>query len=93
MARIPVHSVQTAPEPSRDALEALETKFGKVLDIHGEMAHSPAVLQAYAAVQQVIAERATFDSATREAIALVVADVTGCDYCQAAHTAAAGAPG
>lgn len=46
-----------------------------VLNIHGGMAHSPVVLQAYAAVQQVIAEQGTFDPATREAIALVVGTV------------------
>jgi len=57
-----------------------------VLNIHGGMAHSPVVLQAYAAVQQVIAEQGTFDPATREAIALVVGTVDRCEYCQAAHT-------
>jgi hypothetical protein len=45
MTRIPVHSVDSAPE-GRDALKALEAKFGKVLNIHGAMAHSPAVLEA-----------------------------------------------
>nr|MBA3411759.1 carboxymuconolactone decarboxylase family protein [Geodermatophilaceae bacterium] len=87
MRRIPVHTVASAPEPSRDALKALEAKFGKVLNIHGGMAHSAVVLQAYAAVQQVIAEQGTFDPATREAIALVVGTVDRCEYCQAAHTA------
>ncbi len=58
-----------------------------VLNIHGGMAHSPVMLQAYAAVQQVIAEQGTFDPATREAIALVVGTVDRCEYCQAAHTA------
>ena len=56
MPRIPVHTLESAPEDSRDALKALDAKFGKVLNIHGEMAHSPVVLQAYVALQQVIAE-------------------------------------
>ncbi len=89
MARIPVHTVDSAPEPSRDALKGLEAKFGKVLNIHGEMAHSPVVLNAYAAIQQVIAEQGTFDAATQQAIALVVATVDRCEYCQAAHTGGA----
>ncbi|MGA8210091.1 MAG: carboxymuconolactone decarboxylase family protein [Nocardioidaceae bacterium] len=87
MPRIPVHSVETAPEPSRDALKALEARFGKVLNIHGEMAHSPVVLQAYVAIQSVVADYGSFDGATREAIALAVANADDCDYCQAAHTA------
>ncbi len=45
------------------------------------------MLQAYAAVQQVIAEQGTFHPATREAIGLVVGTVDRCEYCQAAHTA------
>ena len=72
MPRIPVHSVADTPEQSRDELKALETKFGKVLNIHGEMAHSPVVLQGYVALQRVIGDYGTFDAATREAIALVV---------------------
>ncbi len=86
MARVPVHTVESAPEHSRDALKALQAQFGKVLNIHGEMAHAPVVLQAYVALQQVIGDYGTFDAATREAIALVVGNVDRCGYCQSAHT-------
>jgi AhpD family alkylhydroperoxidase len=93
MPRIPVHTVHSAPEQSRDPLKALEAKFGKVLNIHGEMAHAPVVLQSYAALQQVIADYGTFDARTREAIALTVGNVDGCAYCQSAHTMAGKAAG
>lgn len=86
MPRIPVHTVDTAPAASRDALKALESKYGKVLNIHGEMAHSPSVLHAYVALQDVLREHATIDARTREAIALAVGNQDDCDYCQAAHT-------
>jgi AhpD family alkylhydroperoxidase len=89
MTRVPVHTVENAPEQSRDALKALEAKFGKVLNIHGAMAHSPVALQGYVALQQVIGDYGTFDAATREAIALVVGNVDGCSYCQSAHTLSA----
>ena len=89
MPRIPVHTVTDAPEDSRDALKALEVKFGKVLNIHGEMAHAPVVVQGYSALQRAIADFGTFDPATREAIALAVGKVDGCDYCQSAHTLSA----
>ncbi|MPY81250.1 MAG: carboxymuconolactone decarboxylase family protein [Actinophytocola sp.] len=88
MARIPVYDVAGAPAASRDRLAALEERHGKVLNIHGEMAHSPAVIAAYAGVQDAIAAHGTLDASTREAIALAVAAADGCDYCQAAHTAA-----
>jgi len=71
----------------------LEARFGSVLNIHGEMAHSPAMLNGYAALQGAIREHGTFDPATREAIALAVAAVDDCSYCQAAHTVAGRAAG
>ena len=80
-------------ENSRDQLKALEAKFGKVLNIHGEMAHSPVVLQSYVALQSVIADYSSYDARTREAIALAVGNVDDCSYCQAAHTGGGKAAG
>ncbi len=44
-------------------------------------------------MQQVITDHGTFDHRTREAIALAVANVDRCGYCQSAHTMAAKAAG
>lgn len=93
MPRIPVHTLDSVPENSRDQLKVLEAKFGKVLNIHGEMAHSPAVLQSYVALQSVIADYSSYDARTREAIALAVGNVDDCSYCQAAHTGGGKAAG
>lgn len=93
MQRIPGHTVDSAPEASRDNLKSLEAQFGKVLNVHGAMAHSPVVLDAYAALQHSIGEHGTFDGKTREAVALVAAAVDQCSYCQAAHTAGGKAAG
>jgi AhpD family alkylhydroperoxidase len=93
MARIPLHTVDSAPEGSRDTLKQLEAKYGKVLNIHGAMAHAPAVLETYAAIQQVLQENGALDARTREVIALAVANVDRCEYCQAAHTLAGKAAG
>lgn len=93
MPRIPVHTIDSAPEESREALKALAARMGKVLNIHGEMAHSPIVLAAYSGIAKAIAKHGTFDARTREAIALAVGAVDSCDYCQSAHTIAATAAG
>lgn len=93
MPRIPVHTLESAPENSRDVLKALEAKVGKVLNIYGEMAHSPVVIQAYGALQEAIGDYGTFDARTKEAIALAVANVDECGYCQSAHTLGAKAAG
>jgi AhpD family alkylhydroperoxidase len=89
MPRIPVHSVDDAPAASREALQQLKAQVGKVLNIYGEMAHSPVVLAAYIGIQQAIAEHGSFDARTREAIALAVGAVDNCGYCQSAHTGGA----
>lgn len=52
-------------------------KFGKVLNLYGAVAHSPVVLDAYVALQHGIVEHGTFDGKTQQAIALLVAAVTG----------------
>lgn len=93
MPRIPVHTVDSAPEQSRDALKQLESKYGKVLNIHGEMAHSPAVLHSYVALQDVFREHALIDARAREAIALAVGNQDECSYCQSAHTGGGKAAG
>ncbi len=93
MPRIPVHTTDTAPEASRDALKQLEAKYGKVLNIHGGMAHSPAVLHSYVALQDVIREHASLDARAREAIALAVGNEDECTYCQSAHTGGGKAAG
>ncbi|ASU84263.1 alkylhydroperoxidase [Nocardiopsis gilva YIM 90087] len=93
MPRIPVHTVDNAPEAARETLRALEKKFGMVLNIHGEMAHAPIVLAAYHGINQAIADHGSFDARTREAIALTVGAANDCAYCQSAHTAAGRAAG
>ena len=93
MTRVPVHTVDSAPEASRDTLKGLQAKFGKVLAIHGAMAHSPVVLEAYASLQRSLQDLGSLDGRTREAIALTVAEIDRCTYCQAAHTISGKAAG
>ncbi len=69
MPRVPVHDLDSAPKASRDLLAALKERYGKVLNIYGEMAHAPVVLAAYTGIQAAIAEHGSFDARTREAIA------------------------
>lgn len=93
MPRIPVHTVDSAPAAGEKTLRNLEKRFGRVLNIHGGMAHSPVVLETYAAINATVAEHGTFDARTREAIALAVGAVDQCAYCQSAHTLSAKAAG
>ncbi|NUS01260.1 MAG: carboxymuconolactone decarboxylase family protein [Nonomuraea sp.] len=94
MSRIPVHTVDSAPEASKATLAKMKARYGgRVLNIHAEMAHAPIVLEAYAGMNAAIARHSTFDAPTREAIALAVGAQDECRYCQSAHTAGAVAAG
>jgi AhpD family alkylhydroperoxidase len=87
--RLPVHDVENAPEASREALAHQAARVGKVINIFGMMANSPALMNVYDLVESHLAEHSTLDDATRQAIHLTVAAVNDCDYCQAAYTGAA----
>ena len=50
MPRIPIHTIDSAPEESRGTLAAISKRMGKTLNIHAGMAHSPVVLATYAAM-------------------------------------------
>lgn len=89
MPRVPVHTVDDAPTESRETLDALGRKTGKVLNIFAEMAHAPALLKMYAHTEQLLREESSLDERTRQAIHLTVANVNGCTYCEAAYTGAA----
>jgi len=91
--RVPVHTVADAPTESRETLEALGKQVGKVINIHAEMAHAPALLKMYATTEQLLSDESSLDEATRQAIHLTVAHTNACDYCQAAYTGAAKAAG
>lgn len=40
MSHIPVHTLEEAPEDTRQTLAKLTRRTGKLLNIHAEMAHS-----------------------------------------------------
>lgn len=93
MPRIPAHTIDDAPEASRDALKAVDARYGMTPNIYRQMAHAPTVINGLGALGRAIDEHSTLDPKAREVIALAVAAANHCDYCQAAHTLGAQAAG
>lgn len=88
--RTPIHTTESAPEASRDALKALtEQMGGTTLNIFGAMAESPAVLNGYATLERTLRDESTLGEKVRQAIHLRVSVLSECDYCTAAYTGAA----
>ena len=82
MSRIPTHTVEGAPDASRPLLQkiAQSSPTGRPLNVHAQMAHSPAVLAAYTSLRAVTAEHGTLDPKVSWALNLATAATVGSDY-------------
>jgi uncharacterized peroxidase-related enzyme len=86
MSRIPTPAtIADAPEASRPLLEAVRKQLGMVPNMFRLVSNSPASLEGYLALSGALA-KGTLPAATRERIALAVAEINGCSYCLSAHS-------
>jgi len=86
MHRIPVHTLETAPDESRSMLESVLNgpgSIGRILNLQAQLAHSPALLGAYLGMRRSIEQHATLDPKTRAAIQLTAGAVDGGEYSRA----------
>ena len=51
----------SAPQEGRQALERQSSRVGKVLNIFGEMAHAPALINLYDTVENLLSEQSSLD--------------------------------
>ena len=82
MSRIPAHTVDDAPEASRALLQhAIQfSPTGRPLNLHAQMAHSPAVLVAYSTIRQATAEHDTVSPKVNSTLMLATATTMGNKY-------------
>jgi uncharacterized peroxidase-related enzyme len=86
MSRIPTPaSIETAPEGAQPLLQAVKKQLGVVPNMFRVIGNSPAALEGYLGLNGALAKGA-LEPATRERIALAIAEVNACDYCLSAHT-------
>jgi alkylhydroperoxidase family enzyme len=82
MTRIPSHSIEDAPEESR-ALLAEMIQFsptGRLLNLHAQMAHAPAVLEAYVSIRRATTRLGTLEAPIRSALMVAAAVHDRSDY-------------
>ncbi len=92
MTDFPVHTVETAPAASKEALTAAQSKFGFVPNLMGELAEIPSALKAYVTLGELLAQ--TSLTPIEQQIVLATASIAnGCEYCVAAHSAGLSAAG
>ncbi len=86
MSRIHIPAtLADAPAASQPMLDAVKKQMGVVPNLFRLVATSPAALEGYLGMMGALG-KGTLPAATRERIALAVAQINGCDYCLSAHT-------
>lgn len=78
-------TIDAAPEASRPFLDAVKKQIGSVPNLFRIVSNSPAALEGYLGLNGSLA-KGKLPPATRERIALAVAEINGCGYCLAAHS-------
>jgi uncharacterized peroxidase-related enzyme len=86
MPRIPQPAtIADAPAQSQPLLEAVAKQLGSAPNLFRLVATSPQALEGYLGLSGALG-KGSLPPATRERIALAVAEVNDCDYCLSAHT-------
>lgn len=80
-----VHSVETAPEGSKQALVHARKTFGFIPNLEGILAESPAALKSGMALWDLF-EATSFSPIEQQIIYLTTNYENGCNYCMAAHS-------
>ena len=78
-------TVADAPAAAQPLLKAVEKQLGMVPNLFRVVSSSPAALEGYLGLSAALG-KGTLAAATRERIALAVAEINGCTYCLSAHT-------
>jgi len=91
MARIPAHTIEDAPAAARPLLaEMIQfSPTGRLLNMHAQMAHAPAVLDAYVSIRRATARLGTLDQQARTALMLASAAADDSPYAVAIISALA----
>jgi uncharacterized peroxidase-related enzyme len=86
MSRIPQPAtIADAPEKSQLLLDAVVKQIGSAPNMFRLISTSPSALEGYLSMSGALGKGA-LPAATRERIALAVAEVNGCNYCLSAHS-------
>ena len=88
MARIEPVELDGATAKARELLEEYATRGGEPGPMVRTMANAPALLRGYLDLSRAM-KRSHLDRRITERIALAAQEWIGCEYCVAAHTAAA----
>lgn len=86
MSRLPLRTIEDAPEEAKERLAAAEKNNGYLPNLLRVLANAPTALETYLTVGGINA-RASLTLPEREAVQITAAATHGCGFCVAGHTA------
>lgn len=81
----PIYNTVNAPEGSQPLLKAAKEKFGFLPNLLGEFAESPAVLEGYLKLDEIVG-KTDFTPKEQQLAILTVSVENKCHYCTAVHS-------
>ena len=85
MNNFKIHTIETAPDDSKEILKKVNDKYGFIPNALGIMAESPAMLDSYMTMNDIF-EKTSLSETERQIILMTNANKNECTYCMAAHT-------
>jgi AhpD family alkylhydroperoxidase len=85
MTSFPIHSIDTAPEGSRDTLRHVRKTLGSIPSLAAAMAESPTLLRGFFGLRETYSQ-GTLTSAEIHVLSLANAFENECSWCMAFHT-------
>jgi AhpD family alkylhydroperoxidase len=80
------HTLDTAPEGSKARLAEVTKAWGFLPKLHGKLAESPLVLEAYDTLFGMVAAKATLTPVETQVVYQAINVFHECEYCTAGHT-------
>lgn len=85
MARLTVHTPDTAPTSAKERVEAVQKANGFIPNLIGVLANSPQALEFYQEVSKLNGKN-SLDAKEIEVVQITAAAHNGCNFCVAGHT-------
>jgi uncharacterized peroxidase-related enzyme len=85
LAEFEIYDENNAPDAARDTLKAAKASIGFLPNLLGELAESPATVEAYTTLSGIF-DKTDLSPVERQVVLLAVSVANACKYCVAAHS-------
>lgn len=85
MTEFTTHTLETAPEDSRETLLGAKQAYGFIPNLLGNLSNSPATLKAYTTLSGIFGD-SSFSPTQQQVVMMAANRFHECEYCVAAHS-------